>query len=150
MKRFFSLIAVFVIIVTTLPVNSSATETNDGMILFNDGSYIIIEIFNMDSRTVSTKTASKQYTYYSNSGDEEWKAVLTGTFTYDGTTSTCTASSCSISITNTNWYEVSKTVSKSGNTATVDLTMGRKFWGITISKRDLNLLLTCDGSGNLS
>lgn len=39
---------------------------------------------------------------------------------------------------------------KSGNTATADLVMGRKFLGITVQKETLNMTLTCDANGNLS
>ena len=150
MKRSISLILALILAFLSLPTNSIASQNTVDTILFDDGSYILIEITSIDTRALSTKTASKQYTYYSNSGDEEWRAVLTGTFTYDGTTSSCTGSSCSITITNTSWYEVSKATGISGNTATVDIVMGRKFLGITVSKRELSLSLTCDKDGNLS
>ena len=91
-----------------------------------------------------------KYVYKDNSGNEQWRAVLTGRFTYDGNTATCTSSSCSVTVVNDAWYVVSKSTSKSGNSALGDLTMGRKFLGITIEKKTINMKLTCDKNGTLS
>jgi hypothetical protein len=135
------------------PMNVLAVENTsrtENIIYLDDGGYITVQTELILVRATQTKSAKRTYTYHANSGDEEWKAVLTGTFTYTGTTSTCTSSSCTVSITNTNWYEVSKTVGKSGNKATADLIMGRKFLGITIKKETINMTLTCDANGNLS
>ena len=152
MKKFICLILLATMLLTALPFGASAaqeTQTNDNIIYMDDGSYIVIEISENLSRSTTVKN-TKTYTYYSSSGNEEWKAVLSGTFTYNGTTSTCTASSFDVTITNTNWYLASQTVGKSGNSATVEYTMGRKFLGITVDKRALSMTLTCDTNGNFS
>ena len=86
-----------------------------------------------------------------NSADELlWKAVLTGTFTYNGTSATCTASSCNVIIYDSDWHEISKSATKSSNTASASVTMGRKFLGITIDKETFYLSLSCDKNGVLS
>lgn len=126
------------------------TTENDEIIQFEDGSYITTEISISETRATSTKTASKTYVYKNSSGTEQWRAVLSGTYSYTGTTSNCTSSSCNVTITNTNWYVVSKTVGKSGSSAVAELTMGRKLLGITVDNKTISMKLTCDANGNLS
>lgn len=112
--------------------------------------YITVTLACTESRAANSKTGSKTYTFTGNNGNEEWKAVLRGTFTYTGTSATCTAANCDVTITNTAWYVVSKNPYKSGNSAVCDLTMGRKFLGITVAKENVSMRLTCDANGNLS
>lgn len=151
MKRLITIILAFLLTATTLPCNALATvPSSDTIIRFDDGSYIVIDLHVLDTRASSTRSSSKEYIYYSNSGEEAWRAELFGTFTYDGSTSVCTASSCTVTISKTSWYAVSKTVGKNGNTATADLVMGNKLLGITVLKREISLTLTCDANGNLS
>lgn len=155
MKNFFRLFLLLVLVALMLPVGVFAASSTpayepENIIRFEDGSYIIIELTSAETRASGTKTGTKTYTYYDNGGTEEWRAVLIGTFTYTGSSATCTASSCSVTITNTNWYEVSKTASKSGNTATAEVTMGRKWLGITVEKKTVPIQITCDANGNMS
>ena len=148
MKRFLTFILV-ISLVFSLPLFASATQnTNEDIIYMDDGSYIIVTIDSMDTRASGSKTGSKSYNFYSSNDELEWKAVLSGTFTYNGTSATCTSSSCNITVYQNNWYEISKTATRSGNTAT--FTMGRKVLGITVSKKDYSLTLSCDANGILS
>ena len=152
MKRFLSIALLITIFITLLPFNTNAlsnTLAND-IIYLDDGSYITIELTWSEARASGTKTGSKTHRYYNSNGVEEWKAVLRGTFTYTGSSATCTAASCDVTITNTNWYVVSKSATKSGNAAVGELTMGRKFLGITVDKETINMRITCDANGNLS
>lgn len=153
MKHYLKILVLSVLICALLPVNTfAATDIpkQENVIYFNDGSYITVTLSVIDSRASGTKTGSKTYTYRGNDGVEEWRAVLSGTFSYTGVTSSCTSSRCDVTITDTAWYIVSKTASTSGNSATAELTMGRKFLGITIDKETLNMRITCDANGNLS
>lgn len=152
MKKLIRPISLALILALVLSFNAFAAtaEGDDSIIYFDDGSYLVIEISSVDTRASSVKRGSKTYIYKDSDDAEEWRAVLYGTFTYTGSSATCTASSCSVSITDTDWYEVSKTVSESGASAIVDLTMGRKFLGITIKKVEIDINLTCDANGNLS
>lgn len=153
MKHFIKVIACVLLLAMVLPSVVQATvveEQTENVIYFSDGSYITIEISTVETRASSTRTGKKTYVYNGKNGDEEWRAVLTGTFTYTGTTATCTASSGSVTIANDAWYTVSKTASKSGSSAILDLTMGRKFLGITVEKKTINMKLTCDKNGTLS
>lgn len=151
MKKILTFLVVILLAVSYFTFTISATaDSNAEVVGFADGSYLVIELYPTVSRVTSVKTGNKQYTYYTNNNEEAWRAVLTGTFSYDGSTSACTASSCTVTISKTSWYEISKTVSKSGNTATADLVMGNRLLGLTIGNREVNLTLTCDANGNLS
>ena len=152
MKYINKIIIYLLVILSLVPFNVHATnaEVNGNIINFSDGSYITIETASLDMRATSTKTGKRIYTYRNSDGDEQWKAVLTGTYTYTGSTSSCISSTCDVTITNTNWYIIFKTTGKSGNTATANLTMGRKLLGIKVDEELLNMKLTCDANGNLS
>lgn len=149
-KRVISLIAVVVLLVTMLPISSVASQTGVEIIELADGGYIEVGIEDISPRTTNTRVAYKYFRYYDGSDNLEWEARLDGTFTYDGTTSTCTSASCTVAIYENAWYEISNTTTRSGNTATTQLTMGQKFLGITISKPQYTITLTCDKDGNMS
>lgn len=141
------------LILTMLPMSVFAADSptvNEQIIYFENGSYITIELTKTETRALNLITGNKTYTFRNSEGTEAWRAVLTGTFSYNGSSATCTVSTCDVTITNTNWYVISKTASKSGNIARSSLTMGRRFAGITVDELDVNLKLTCDANGNLS
>lgn len=149
LKRIFSFLLVFILL---LPVQALAVSEAEAasIIYFEDGSYITITINEFESRASGSKTGQKTYAYTSNSGTVCWESTLTGTFTYTGTSSVCTSSSCDVTIYESAFYVVSKTASTSGNAAIATLTMGRKVLGITVSKNTYNMSLSCDINGNLS
>ena len=148
MKKTISYLLTILLIVSCMNFAASAEETE--LIAFEDGSYFTVSIKEIGTRASGTKTATKTYTYNSSSGTAVWKAVLTGTFTYTGSSALCTASSCDVTIYDNVWYVVSKTATKSANTATANVTMGEKLLGVTVNKKSATINLTCDANGNLS
>lgn len=152
MKRIVCAALAVALLVPALFINCYAVEEQGEIVVaeFDDGSYMTEVCKENLSRASGSKTGSKTRTYYDGNGVVVWKAVLTGTFTYTGTSSTCTSSSCSASISDSAWYVVSKSASKSSNVATASVTMGEKVLGVTVSKVSFDLTLTCDANGNLS
>lgn len=150
LTKFIACILLFTFVLPNVAQASAVKEQSEKIIYFDDGSYITVETSVIETRANSTRTGKKTYTGKDSNGDEQWRAVLTGTFTYNGTTATCTSSSCSVTVVNDAWYVVSKSTSKSGSSALGDLTMGRKFIGITVEKKTINMKLTCDKNGTLS
>ena len=150
MKKLLSFTLVFVLILAVLPCQTHAAETDDaGIIYLDNGDYITIEISSAAARTTVSK--SKTYTYRNSNGEEEWRAVLSGLFTYNGTIATCTSSYCDVTITDTAWSVNSKTVGKSGASATAELTMCKKLLGfITTSEKSLSMTLTCSPNGDFT
>lgn len=148
--KLLKLFTTILLIFSFLPTFSHATSTTQTEIIsFEDGSYLTVELTTVQSRSTS-RTASKTYHYHNLLGTEEWYATLTGTFTYDGTTSKCTLSGVTIGITDSSWYIVSRESHEEGDTAYGTVVMGVKFLGITTDKKTVNMSLTCDKNGNLS
>lgn len=153
MKHYLKLIFLTVLIFSLLPINTIAvvdTEISKNIVYLEDGSYITVELAWIESRVANSRTGSKTYTHQASNGDINWKAVLRGTFSYTGDSATCITSTCDVTITDTNWYEISKVVGRSGSSAICDLTMGRKLLGIKIDEVSVDIKLTCDANGNLS
>ncbi len=148
--RIISLACVIVLLFGLIPIDTLAAQTDCNTVCFDDGSYMEIGIEYVSTRATNTRVAYKYHRYYDSSDNLEWEAQLHCTFTYDGTTSSCTSASCTVTIYDSKWYEISNTTSRSGSTATTQLTMGRKLLGITVSKPQYTITLTCDKDGNLS
>ena len=153
MRKITKIISVLLLACLCLPTWAYATPESskaEDIIFFEDGSYVTIEITCIETRATSTRTGNKTYTYHNSEGEEEWKAVLRGSFNYNGATAVCTSSTCTVTIYNTNWYTVSKSTSKSGPTAKANLTMGLRYVGVTIDEKSYTITLSCDPDGNLS
>ncbi len=141
-----SLVLVLLVCFFPQPVYASDMDT----VYFADGSCLEITVHEDQSKSTGTKNGTKVYVYKNNAGEAKWQAVLNGTFTYSGTSASCTASSCNVTIYIDDWYVISKTTGKSGATATAELTMGYKVFGITAKKVPVSMSLTCDVNGKLS
>lgn len=75
--------------------------------------------------------------------------TVNGTFTYDGSSSSCTAASVSTSVVNGNWKITNKSSSKSGNTAKATATAICYLNGNPINSATKTVTLSCDANGNL-
>lgn len=74
---------------------------------------------------------------------------ITGTFSYDGSHATCTSATASASSKNTNWKIVSKSASKSGNTALATVTVNKCVNHVPVNTIKESVALSCDANGNL-
>ena len=162
MKRWMTISVTFLLLITMLPLTAFASSdqnqisetTGEVMIQeihYEDGSSLeIITSWNSTAQDRGTKTGTKVYNKRDASGALEWKATLTASFTYNGISATCTSASCSVSIYNSNWYTVSNSTVRSGNTATASLKMGYSVLGSTPIIYSYTITLSCDANGNLS
>lgn len=148
MKRTFCLFLIMVMVLCLLPVQTMATGKE--ITYYPDGSYTVVEIFQQSGRAAKSVTGSKSSSHYGSSGNLVWKATLTGSFSYTGASATCTSASASVTVYDSSWYTVSKSTSKSGNTAKGSVTMNRKLNGVTAKSVTENLSLSCSASGKLS
>lgn len=146
MKKLVSVILVLVFVFSCLPVAGAAEMVATEKIEFDDGSYLIVETIQNGARAARSISGSKPYTYYNASNEAQWQVNLYGTFTYTGSSATCTASSVSTTIYNSSWSTVSKSASKSGNKATGSVTMKQS----TVKSVPISLSLSCSASGSLS
>lgn len=148
----------FVCIILLLPSSTSADSQfmcgeNSSKSVYDDGSYSITTIqydFSHENTNRSSKKGTKTTNYYSSNDVLLWKVVLTGYYTYDGTTSSCTNASCSVTIYESSWSKKSSVSSYSGDTAYCTAVIVRKVLGITVDTRTINMSLTCDPNGVLS
>ena len=90
-----------------------------------DGSYFITTVSEYTNYNISTlfaksssKTKTKSTGYYNSNGDAYWTASITATFTYNGSTASCTSVSKSTTIYNSAWKCTASSCGKSGATAT--------------------------------
>ena len=138
-----------ILLIGLMPVNGLAVQTESNVIYFDDG-YLVISIAVDPTRAANTRVAYKTYRYYDSADNVEWEAKLNASYTYDGTTSSRTSASCTVTVYDSKCYEISNTTKRSGNTATTQLTMGSKFLGITVSIPEYTITPTCDEDVNLS
>lgn len=153
MKRITTWLLLFVWVIAVLSPNVYAAadmSATENIIYFDDGSYIEILLHTADTRAAQSKTGTKTYIFRDSVGEEKWRAELTATFSYTGSTAHCTASNCKVTITDTAWYQISSSASKSANTATGEVVMGYKFLGIKIDEKTVAMNLRCDVNGVLS
>lgn len=150
-KGCISVFLLLVMLLVMLPVRAEAAQIVETEIEYlPDGGYIETVVTESVSRASGTKTGTKVKRQVDADGNEQWAIQLQGTFSYNGTSASCTNAVCNVTVSASNWYVVSKTAGKSGAVATADVTMGRKVLGITVAKNQYALTLTCDKNGNLS
>ncbi len=102
------------------------------------------------TRAASTKTGRKTYTIYNSDSKVAAQFVLTGTYTYNGSTSTCTGASYSTSVYDDNWKFTNASTSKLGAVASGQFTAKRYSLSVTTQTISKTITLTCDAKGNLS
>lgn len=155
MKKFLHILILVLSLVFIPFSNVYAIESNSTYTYieekFDDGSYfeITIDYGNLNSRTSITK--SKTATYKGEDGTALWSVTVKGTFTYNGSTSTCTSSSVSTKNYSTTWKLSNATSSKSGATASASVTAKQYHSNGTVLRTiNKTVKLTCDKNGNLS
>lgn len=137
---------------TLLPLSNIASSTEIEML--DNGDYItttMTEYSDISStRSANTKTGSKTVTYRNSNDDILWSFTVTGTFSYNGTTSSCTKSTCSYNIKSSAWKNPSTSSSKSGNTASGTITIKQYRLGLAVNSITRTVNLSCNKNGVLS
>lgn len=157
MKKIISIVLLVLMFVITLGTYASAvSEANEATYTtsttyFEDGSYIITTIFEESSitRAASSKTGQKTAPFYNSDNVAQWSATLKGTFTCNGSSATCTASSITHKIYSSNWKIASASATKSGNKATGKAT-AKRYLIVPVQTVEKTITLTCSASGVLS
>lgn len=153
MKKIFTfLLIVTLIICSVFCVNATETSIKKETAIeyLSNGHYIetIIVCYETDSRA-ATKSGYKTSNYRDENDVIMWSVTVNGTFTYNGTTSSCTSVSRSTTAPGANWSIKSSSCSKSGNCATATATATHK--GVLISKDySMTVNLYCSPYGILS
>ncbi len=158
MKRYLSLFLMLVMLggVLTFPVSATskapAAEISQTTVEhFADGSYLVTTVteYNSGARS-STKSGSKTAHYYNSKDVEQWVATINGTFTYDGSSATCTSAFTAHAIYNSAWKLYSSSSEKNGNQAIGRFRFKYYALGIPVNTIDETVVLTCSPTGVLS
>lgn len=159
MKKIFKSLCTFALLFTLL-FSSTSVQAADSVIsthteYLENGDELEITIIeherNVSPKSTSkTKSASKVAKYRDNKGTVCWSVTVTGTFTYNGSTSKCTASKVSASSNNSNWRIASKSSSRSGNTASATATAKRYNGSTVVQTITRTVKLSCSKNGTLS
>ena len=102
------------------------------------------------SRAAQTVSGSKHNHFYNANGVKLWTVTVTGTFSYDGSSATCTSVSKSYTIYDSAWKVTDESCSKSGNKAMASFTVKRYVLLIPVQTENVSLTLTCSANGTLS
>ena len=151
MKRSISLFLAMSLMFSLFAIaNGRSLNEEDSLILaveyYPDGSYSITRLIS-ETASRATITKSKVFDFYSASSVLLWQVKLTATFTYNGSTASCTNATPSYTVYNTAWKVKKATASYSGNTATGSFTVKRYNLGIPVETINKTLTLTCSPSG---
>lgn len=156
MKKVVSVLLI-VMIMFSLNVPAFAVENidNENTVIeyLEDGSCFITTITVVEENSTyatNTKTFTKTISYKDEDGIVCWKATLTATFRYTGSSATCTESDVTYTVSNSKWKITSATASKSGNTATADVTAKRYTLGIPVETLNRTITMTCRANGTIS
>ena len=136
MKKIITILTILSsILFLSFPV--SALEQKKEIIQLDNGYYLetIIEE-TPTTRASNQKTAKKTGNYKNAQGTTMFSVTVTGTFTYTGSSSTCTKSVASATSKNANWKISSKSASKSGNKATAKATAKRYVDGTAVETQN--------------
>ena len=153
MKRVLSFLFI-VLIVFCVSINACASSDAITTVeYFEDGSCIettIVVKEYISTYATQVKKVEKSISYKDEDGIVCWKATLTATFRYTGSSATCTESDVTYTISNSKWKITSATASKSGNTATADVTAKRYTLGIPVETLNRTITMTCSANGTIS
>ncbi len=153
LKKFF-ILTLSMVICFSIPFSifaQSTTTTDTVKEYLEDGSYIVTE-FEQSITPFSSGTVSKvkTATYYNSDDERQWSVSIKGTFTYTGSSATCTSASTSYKIYDSAWKVTQATATRSGRTATGEFIV-KKYWlGIITKTIPIKVVATCDNNGNVS
>lgn len=144
------LLGLTLVLMLILPTNINALEENYNTTYYENGYYYEISISVTNSVARSSKEGSKTIYCKNSAGKTMWSLTVKGTFTYNGSTSSCTSASASTSIIDATWKITNKSSSKSGNTAKATATAICYLNGNPINSATKTVSLKCSASGKLS
>lgn len=157
MKKIKNILLVTFIFSILLTCNSVSASTQNPNITtkityLDNGDYLETTIYENDAvltRATSKKTGTKTTTYKSD-GKALWYVSVTGTFTYTGTSSKCTAASVKAASYVDTWKISNKSSSYSSNTATGKATAKLYYGPLPVTTINESVILICNSKGDLS
>ena len=157
MRRLVPMIAILILVLVPLSIGAEATTAQDipqlsqgqEITYYADGSYTISTLSAAPAKA-SIRTGSRSISFYNSKNEKQWTIAVSGTFSYNGSTATCTASSVSYTIHESIWKMSSATASRSGASAIGDFTVKRYLLLIPVQTENVRVTVSCSPSGVLS
>jgi len=150
------LTSLFITITASAPSTACAYSTirQDNIVVLDNGDYIETTIKSVPNikkaaHANSSITKTKTSSYKDKNGNVLWSVSLTGTFTYNGNTSSCTSCYHSSYVHSNAWSIKSVTSSRSGNTATAKAIATHSDNGISHDFTKI-ISLSCNKNGVVS
>lgn len=148
-KKIFAVLLV-VLLFVCFSVPAFAVENNSRIVSrkveqYSNGGYMVVTVYDDTTTRASTKNGHKDFEYYE-SGSLRWIFTVYGSFSYNGSSSTCTAASYTYSINDGDWSKVSGEAYPSGSAAIAKGVMQKKSTGKKVSP---SVTLTCTATGVL-
>lgn len=150
MKRFFALVLAALLLLAALPMTVTAAA-EDKLVststeYFDDGSYVVINVYESAIQPRTGKIGYAETTYYSANGTKIFKVSVDGSFEYTyGVSVKATSATASVAVYDSKTSFVSKNAYTSGASAIGSGTVS--YSGSTITR---TAKVTCDKYGNLS
>jgi hypothetical protein len=150
-RRILSFFCILALLASCFLFPAHASEHQETVVYYEDGSYLVTTIAESYSRSSGTKTGSKEDRYYDASGNLQWKITVSGTFSYNGITSNCIYADGTTTIVDSSYARLgSESTYRNGATATYTIKLEKIVLGIVVGKETHSISLTCDKDGNLS
>ena len=145
---FLCLLMLFSCPLTALASENETTEVD--VEYFDDGSYLVTETtFDNTLTRASTKSATRRLTYFNANDVSEWYFELSATFSYTGSSVTCTRADVATKIYNDQWKVKDTSRTKAGGKATGTIEIKYTVMGVTIKTVTKTLILTCSRDGTI-
>jgi len=150
-KKVLSLLLAVILLMGQFSISVSASAMDDCSITreyLSDGSYYETKIEYGKTRSTITG-ASKTTTYRNSAGVALWYVRVKANFTFNGSSSSCTSSSCSAESYSSSWKIISRDSSRSGNTAYAKAKAAQYMPGALVGTKERTVSITCDKNGNV-
>lgn len=136
MKKLLSLLMSFIMLL--IPLTAFAQNNNESTMTDDYSSGYMIEK-SSTSNTLSSKTVTKNYHFYTSDHVLQWSATIKSTFTYNGNTIDCENVSASYSVCNSSWKCTSYDVINNGDSVTGVFIFKKYALGVPINTVSQNL-----------
>lgn len=156
MRKLISLLVVITSTLLFVPCTnvSAATATSSTEIMpINDSYYVETttvtheNVFSIMTRSTSSSKSISRVCKIKNAADNTLATyTLNATYTYNGTSSSCTSASCSTSITDSAWKFTAASASRSGNKANGSYTATCRSINQTVSD---SVSVSCSANGTI-
>ncbi len=158
-----SLLMLFMLLATPFRAEAAVsgdTSDNSKITYFEDGSYLVTTITDEEGSkkpsgvqtfaTSTTVTKSKTANYYNADGKVMWYLKVTGSFTYNGTTSKCNSAAVTAESNVSTWKLSKRSAARGESTAYASATAKQYMAGVVIKTISDIVSLHCSPTGVFS